>query len=121
MAPCHVILTPNFLDTLEAVEVVINNVPSARQYASMVAEDSAVYLFGGVSHNKSLNDFHKMTITETNQIVTESLDVHSFVPQLRGASLSVLPYQSQLILFGGRTNENMSDYTYSFALGKLNI
>lgn len=86
----------------------------------MLAYDGVIYLFGGFS-TKSLQDFYKITITEDNQIVTESLEVPPFVQNLRGASLSLLPYQSQLILFGGRTNQQLSDVTYSFALGKLFI
>jgi GTPase KRas protein len=75
-------------------------------------------LFGGFN-NKSLQDFYKITISadENNQIVTESLEVPSFVQNLRAASLSLLPFQSQLILFGGRTDKQLSDVTYSFALG----
>jgi hypothetical protein len=88
----------------------------------MLAYDGAIYLFGGFN-NKSLQDFYKITISanENNQIVTESLEVPSFVQNLRGASLSLLPFQSQLILFGGRTNKQLSDVTYSFAIGVLYI
>jgi hypothetical protein len=88
----------------------------------MVSDSSAIYLFGGFN-NKSLQDFYKITISadENNQIVTESLEVPSFVQNLRGASLSLLPFQSQLILFGGRTNKQLSDVTYSFAIGVLYI
>jgi hypothetical protein len=86
----------------------------------MVSDSSAIYLFGGVSsENKILQDFYKITISadENNQIVTESLEVPSFVQNLRTASLSLLPFQSQLILFGGRTDKQLSDVTYSFAIG----
>ena len=106
-------------DTLEPIAVNIENVPSARQCAAMLAYDGAIYLFGGFN-KKSLQDFYKITISanENNQIVTESLEVPSFLHKLRGASLSLLPFQSQLILFGGRTNTQLSDVTYSFDAGK---
>ncbi len=96
------------------------NVPSARQYAAMAAYDGAIYVFGGFSNKSSLQDFYKMTFrSENNVIVTEAIEVPSLVQGLRGASLSLLPYQSQLILFGGRTNQQLGDVTYAFALGKL--
>ncbi len=105
--------------TLEVMDIdIINDVPSARQYASMVSDRDAIYVFGGFNNKESLQDFYKMTITEGNQILTESLEVPSFVQGLRGASLSLLPMQSQLILFGGRTNQQLSDVTCSFALSK---
>ncbi len=104
-------------DTFEPIDVDITHVSPARQYASIVSDGDSVFVFGGFN-NKSLQDFHKITITDNNQIVTESLQVPSFVQNLRGASLSLVPFQSQLILFGGRTNQQLSDVTYSFALGK---
>lgn len=84
----------------------------------MVACDGALYLFGGFNKT-SLHDLYKITLVEnTNQVVTESLPVPPFVQNLRGASLAHLPLQSQLVLFGGRTDKQLSDATYSFDLSK---
>jgi hypothetical protein len=83
----------------------------------MVAYNNTIYLFGGFNGRESLNDFYRITIAH-NCVVCESLPVPSFIPKLRGASLVVHEDQRQLILLGGRTNQQLSGGQYVYSLGK---
>lgn len=102
--------------------------PSTRQHASMVTDGKSIYLFGGMGvDQKPLQDFFRLTLSAQNQVksealvLCETLEVPSFVQNLSGASLSWLPFESQLIMFGGRSTQHPSDVTYSYDLSKYII
>eukprot|EP00029_Vermamoeba_vermiformis_P006385 TRINITY_DN2485_c0_g1_i1.p1 TRINITY_DN2485_c0_g1~~TRINITY_DN2485_c0_g1_i1.p1 ORF type:complete len:578 (+),score=56.26 TRINITY_DN2485_c0_g1_i1:33-1766(+) len=93
-----------FIDstTLSMTQCDYKNLPKPRQYASMIVLDGVIYLYGGQGY-ESLGDFYRIDANPASTSVTvDSLSIPSFIPILKGASMSISPLNNtQLILFGG--------------------
>ncbi len=82
----------------------------------MIVLDGLIYIYGGVA-SEPLGDFYKVRVSSTGSRVTvEQLSLPSFIPALKGASLSISPLNNtHLMLFGGLSNTSPKNFIFDYS------